>query len=158
MTDHDEQQGQHVTILADGEGQLGWTQHYRMREAKVTHLAALPRGMTSGKASVLIMGKLKDGTYAALQTSLRVMLGALALWEATYGIEADGARHPRLNDATRDRINAAMLLALIRDREGSEVTFSVDDLNALAQDPTRAVEVQYGADQKSITLRAARSE
>ena len=154
----DEEAGQAVTILVDGEGKFEWTKHFRMREGKITHLAALPGGMVGGRASVMVLGKLKDGSYALLQTSLRVMLSAFAQWQAVYGIEADGKGTPPPNAATRERLNAALLLKLVKDREGQEATFNIDELNAVMQDPSQDIEVAYGPDGKTMTIRTKRSD
>ena len=153
-----EETGQTVTILVDGEGQFDWIKHFRMREGKITHLAALPGGMVGGRASVLILGKLKDGSYAFLQTSLRIMLSAFAQWQARYGIEADGAGTPPPNAATRERLNAALLLKLVKDREGQEATFDIEELNAVMQNPSQDIEVAYGPDGKTLTIRTKRSD
>lgn len=155
--------GQRVQILVDGEGHFEWLKHFRVREGKVTHLAALPQGMKPGpggvsRASVAIFGKLKDGSYAYLQTSLRVVLAAFAQWQGAYGLEADGRSPSRMNDITRERLNAALLLKLIDDREGSEVTYSIDEINATMQNVRRTIEVQYSEDGKHITLRAKGSD
>ncbi len=147
-----------VSVYVDGEGQFDWLKHFRVRYGRITHLSALPRGMVGGKASVAFIGRLKDGTYAFLETSLRIALNAMTQWEAAYGIEADGSSAKRPTGLTAERLNAAMLIKLIRDREGHEVTYDIEELNAVMQDTTQAVEIQYGADGKTITFRTTRSE
>jgi hypothetical protein len=147
-----------VTVLADGEGAFTWLQHEKkVREGEVTHLSALPRGMVGGRASVTIVGRMKDGSVALLQTSLRTMLGAQAVWLGHYGPEADGSSPP-LNAATQERLMAALMLKLIKEREGGEVTIDVAQLNAVMQDASQGIEMEYAKDGLSLTIRAQRSE
>lgn len=147
-----------VTISIDGEGTMGFFEHSRVREGKVTNIAALPRGMVGGRASVAIAGRLKDGSYAFLQTSMRIVLQAFAAFQARYGLEADGNSPASLNTRTRERINTAIMITLIREREGAEVTLNVDELNALMQNTKIDVEMQFSPDNKHITLRMTRSD
>lgn len=148
-----------VEVLADGTGALASIgQHSRIRRARITHMLALPGGMVGGRASVGIVGRLKDGSYALLETSLRIALLALRQWEAHYGVEADGTAAQAPTGLTAERLNAAMLMQLIRDREGQEVTFEIDALNAVMQDVSQGVEIEYGKDGKTITVRIGRSE
>jgi hypothetical protein len=83
-----------VNIHIDGEGKMGFLQHMRVREGRLTDLAALPGGTVGGRASAAIVGKLKDGSYAFIQTSLRLLLDAATAFRARYGVEADGRWGP----------------------------------------------------------------
>lgn len=50
----------------------------------MTHIAALPGGMTSGKTSIAIRGKLEDGTEVVLETSWALLLSATKAIGARY--------------------------------------------------------------------------
>lgn len=146
-----------VHIVVDAEATpLGMGPH--VRPGDITHIAALPRGMESGRASAAIVGKLKNGTVVLLQVSLRLLLDAATAFRARYGVEADGKSPAEHNEAMRDRINAALMLSLIGKREGSEVTIDIGELNALMQDTALAPEIAYSADGRSLTIRTVRSE
>lgn len=158
MSDSVEDEGQRVTILPDGENQLTFLQHYRVRDGKATHIAGLPGGMASGRASVAIVGKLKDGTYALIQTSMRMFLQASAAFLGRYGIEADGNSPAGHNEKTNNRIIAMMVYKMIKEREGSELTLDVDELNAMMQNVQLDLEVAYSADGKRVTFRTTTSQ
>lgn len=147
-----------VGIHIDGTGKFDWLQHFKVRDGAIAHLAAIPGATAAGLAAFLVVGKLKDGSYVRLVSTLRLGLQAFAAFQGRYGLEADGASPSSMNEATRARLNVAMMLKLIRDREGSEVSFNIDDLNAAMQDAAQDLEVEYGADGKTLTIRATRSE
>ncbi len=147
-----------VRVLVDG-GDLyaKLEQHSRIRLGRITHLAAVPGATASGRAAAAFVGRLKDGSVAYLHTPLRLLLAAVSQWRTAYGLEADGQSPGNLNAATRERLQAALMVKLIRDREGSEATFNIDEINSVMQDPAQNFEVEYHADGKHLTVRATRS-
>jgi hypothetical protein len=147
-----------IEILPNGEGHFGFLQHMRTRDAKVTHIAALPGGMTSGKASVMIVSRLPDRSYVLQQMSLRLLLQANAVFLGTYGVEADGKSAANHNEATKERINAATLISALRALPGGELTIDVAELNAIMQTPHMNVEVQYHDDNRRMTIRVGGSD
>ncbi len=145
-----------VQVYLDGEGRFEWASKLKLREGMLTHIAALPRGLSSGRASLVLFAKLQDGTTAFIQSSLLILLQAAKAFEARYGPEADGVSKP-LNEATKERMQAALLVSVIKQLPGAEVTLNVDDVNAVMQG-TEVAEVVHSEDRKHITFRMARSE
>lgn len=148
-----------VTVHVDGTGTLKGLRESKkkLRQGLVSDLAGVPQGMSSGRASVAIVGKLRDGSAAFLEMGMQTLLQAAEAFKARYGIEADGASPAQHSELTRERMNAAVMLLLLRSQEGQEVTFNVDEINALMQSEHN-FELQHHEDGKHITVRACLSE
>lgn len=132
----------------------------RTKRGRVAKFVAIPGGMSNGAASVAIVGQLRNGGTVLLRTSMRLLYAAVDAFRARYGIEADGASPAELSAAAREKIQAAIMVKLIRDREGAEVTIDVAELNAImgaVAGPTGA-EIVYAPDGRSLTIRVTRSE
>lgn len=158
----DEQKTQVVQFVVDG-----WEEHKKtitnarkgsLRSGDVTKLLALPGATAQGNAALSIVGKCKDGTTVMLGITMRLAMQALTLFRQHFGIEGDGRSPPEHNALTTERLNAAMMIILINEREGSEVTFDIDQINAFMQDTKLSPEVSFSEDGKKITLRTKRSE
>ena len=58
-----------------------------LKDGDVLSIAALSKGMTSGKPSVSIRIDLPDGKIVVVETSMRLFLGAAEAFRAKYGAE-----------------------------------------------------------------------
>lgn len=72
------------TDLADKikDGSVTW-----LKDGVVLSIAALSKGMASGKPSISIRIDLPDGKVVIAETSMRLFLGAAEAFKAKYGAE-----------------------------------------------------------------------
>ena len=72
------------TDLADKikDGSVTW-----LKDGVVLSIAALSKGMTSGRPSISIRIDLPDGKVVVAETSMRLFLGAAEAFKAKYGAE-----------------------------------------------------------------------
>lgn len=64
------------------DGKVTW-----LRDGDVLSIAALSKGMTSGKPSIAIRINLPGGKVAIAETSMRLFLGAAEAFKIKYGAE-----------------------------------------------------------------------
>ena len=76
-----------IRILQNIEGKCPELANKRTLEAEVKTIGALPRGMSSGRTSVSLVGKAKDGRPVLMQVSLRQFQMAAAFFGGVYGDE-----------------------------------------------------------------------
>lgn len=76
-----------LPLQIDLDGDNAWPdlQGKEYKSGMMTHIAALPSGMVSGKPSIAIRGKLDNGEEVILQTSWNLLYSAARAIEARYG-------------------------------------------------------------------------
>lgn len=82
----------HVEIILEADGSIpdiaDDIKFGKVREAELTHITALPRGMQSGRTSVAFVGRTRSGQRVFMETSLRMLQAAAAAFTAKYGDES----------------------------------------------------------------------
>lgn len=104
-----------LRILLEADGKLPELAHARIRGAVIGTISTLTGGLTSGKASVAVIGKLPDGSYALLETSVRLFLNAAAAIRARHGDDGDGRiAGPAEDEQHRELVIRALLVQVAR--------------------------------------------
>ena len=65
---------QHVRLSLEGDGCWPELKDKMPPQGVLTHVAYLPGGMTSGNPSIMLRGKLEDGTEVLIETSARMFV------------------------------------------------------------------------------------